>query len=601
MRIEKPQNKSENPIQITAEQIIRASHEYVDDEFTYNNIFFDNQQEFEEYKSKKRLKFEEQTQRNKYNISIWYKYADWEERLKEYNRVRNIYERAIDVDYTNVSLWLKYIEMEIRGGFVNHARNLWERAIKLLPKEEQLWFKYAYMEELIGNYIGTREIFKNWMTWKPTEKAYIAYFLFEERMNEVELSRKVLYEYIKSYPNVESYIKVSEYEENKGNINSARELYEKCMSELGREALKEKYFLSFSKFEIRNKSIDRARLIIEYGIESITRLKKSEDYENIEDDENNDEIIYKSKNYCPELYEFYNKFKKIHGTNEGIEELVLKKRYKKYMQYLIINPNDYRLWLSVINLKEEMMKTMKINEDLVFQVRDLYEKAISNVPNMISKIDGNNENSIWNIGSIWKFYITIWLKYAIFEMKLENNFKVEKIYTGILDIVKSKVSSSSLFDMIYLAYAEYLLNQDRLSEMRLLFGQSIGNNPSHSVFQKYIHTERRLGNYDRCRKLYEKYVFCFVNNPFVWVLFALFEEEAKEFERAKMILLCSVQVCVDYVDVITRSGIYKRLCVDDVINCGKGNEFIHQMNDGVLSLLEEAKKWGGDKVGIDYR
>ena len=70
-----------------------------------------------------------------------------------------MFERAIEIEYKNPSIWLKYAEMEMKNKFINHARNVWERACKLLPRVDQFWYKFAYMEEILGNYLGAREIF----------------------------------------------------------------------------------------------------------------------------------------------------------------------------------------------------------------------------------------------------------------------------------------------------------------------------------------------------------------------------------------------------------------------------------------------------------
>ncbi len=72
--------------------------------------------------------------------------------------------------------------MEMKHKFIEHARNIWERAITYMPRVDQFWYKYSYMEEMIGQYQKSREIFQKWITWKPEEKAYLAYAKFEERM-----------------------------------------------------------------------------------------------------------------------------------------------------------------------------------------------------------------------------------------------------------------------------------------------------------------------------------------------------------------------------------------------------------------------------------
>ena len=86
------------------------------------------------------------------------------------------------------------------------------------------------MEEMLGNYLGAREIFKNWMTWEPGDNAWIAYSKFEERMGEFENSRSVLYQYLQCHPKLLVYIKVAKFEEKYGNLESARRLYESALA-----------------------------------------------------------------------------------------------------------------------------------------------------------------------------------------------------------------------------------------------------------------------------------------------------------------------------------------------------------------------------------
>ena len=79
-----------------------------------------DEDELDEYKLKKRRDFEDQIRRNRYNIHLWIKYAEWEEHQTEYIRARSIFERSIEIDYKNPSLWLKYAEMEMKNKFVKN-------------------------------------------------------------------------------------------------------------------------------------------------------------------------------------------------------------------------------------------------------------------------------------------------------------------------------------------------------------------------------------------------------------------------------------------------------------------------------------------------
>jgi len=111
-------------------------------------------------------------------------------------RSRNVYERALDVDYKNVTVWLKYAEMEMKNKNVNHARNLWDRAVTLLPRVNQFWYKFIYMEDILGNYAGARQIFERWMEWEPDDHAWNSYIKFEMRNGETERARTIFKRFV---------------------------------------------------------------------------------------------------------------------------------------------------------------------------------------------------------------------------------------------------------------------------------------------------------------------------------------------------------------------------------------------------------------------
>ncbi len=103
--------------------------------------------------------------------------------------------------------------MEMKNKNVVHARNIWDRACKHLPRVEQFWLKYTYMEEMLGNYEKARDIFENWLTWEPKEKAWDAYIEFEQRRNEMDNCRDILKRYTQVFPTTESFIKAAVFEE----------------------------------------------------------------------------------------------------------------------------------------------------------------------------------------------------------------------------------------------------------------------------------------------------------------------------------------------------------------------------------------------------
>ena len=71
------------------------------------------------------------------------------------------------------------------------------------------------------------------MTWKPEEKAWLAFLKFEERMGEPLRQREVLHQYMDAYPRLKTYLKVARFEIKHRNKEAARDIYERTLEELG--------------------------------------------------------------------------------------------------------------------------------------------------------------------------------------------------------------------------------------------------------------------------------------------------------------------------------------------------------------------------------
>jgi crooked neck len=54
--------------------------------------------------------------------------------------------------------------------------------------------------------------------------------------------------------------------------------------------------------------------------------------------------------------------------------------------------------------------------------------------------------------------------------------------------------------------AQFEIRQKQLPSARKILGLAIGTAPKGKIFKTYIEIELQLGNIDRCRTLYEKYL-----------------------------------------------------------------------------------------------
>jgi crooked neck len=75
--------------------------------------------------------------------------------------------------------------------------------------------------------------------------------------------------------------------------------------------------------------------------------------------------------------------------------------------------------------------------------------------------------------------------------------------------------------------------------------------PKGKIFTKYIEIELYLGNFDRCRTLYEKYIEWSPANCYAWRKYAELEKNLSETDRAQSIYeLAIAQPALDTSEVL---------------------------------------------------
>eukprot|EP01083_Nonionella_stella_P055193 145674_1 len=491
-------NKAPAPLQVTAEQILREALERQDEVYRAPAQKITDPDELKSYQLRKRKECEDVIRRQRHNVGVWMKYAKWEATQQEWERVRSIYERALDVNYRVHSLWLKYAEFEMKNKFVNRARNVWDRAVQLLPRVDQLWYKYALMEEMLGNWDGARRVFERWMKWHPPANAWESYIKLEMRCSgtrdqRLKRARQIYRRYTKSHADLGAYMKWAKFEEKRGDIVHAREVYALALEELGEDAHKAHLFTAFASLEERTKETDRARVIYKYALDHVP------------------------KHLAADLYKKYTSFEKQHGSRGSIDGVILSKRRFQYEEELKSNSRNYDIWFDYVKLEES-------NGD-VERIREVYERSIAEIPPLKEK-------------RYWRRYIFLWMRYAIFEeLTAEDTSRAREVYAACLSVVPH---TEFTFAKLWLAAAHLELRAHQLDAARRLLGRALGICPKPKLFAGYIEIELKLLEFDRCRKLYEKQLEYAPENCTAWKKYAELEQSVKEFDRARGIFEMAV-------------------------------------------------------------
>lgn len=520
-KMAKVKNKAPAPIQITAEQLLREAKEReleLAPPPPKQKII--SQEELEDQKMRRRKVFEDSIRKNRTTMSNWFKYAAYEDNMKEIERARSIYERAIDVDHRSIQIWLRYAEMEMRNKQVNHARNTWDRAVTLLPRAQQLWYKYAYMEEILGNVTACRSVFERWMDWEPDPQAWHSYINFEYRYKEYDRARSIYERFILCHPQVGNWTKYAKWEERLGAIDKARCVYERAIEFYGDDFLNEKLFINFARFEERQREYERCRVIFKYAIDNLPKDAQAE------------------------LFKYFSQFEKRFGSRESVEDIVWNKRRMKYENTLSKTPYDYDTWFDYLRMVEA--------EGDSEIIRDTYERAVSNIPESFIKND-------------WRRYIYLWIMYALFEeTEMADIERTREVWKACLEIIPHKKLT---FGKIWIYFAQFEIRQRNLGDARKIFGAAIGKCPKDKLFREYIELELQLREFDRCRKLYEKFLEFAPANCSTWIKFAELETILGDPERARGIFELAIsQTQLDMPEVLWKTYIDFEIDLNEIDN-----------------------------------
>lgn len=483
--------------QITSEDIIRDSYnQRVKLDKLESSV--EDIQELRSLQLTKRKEYEQHLNQNRLNYGQWIRYAKWEiEFNHDFKRARSIYERALQVNIEHVPLWISYIKVELSNSNINHARNLLDRAITILPKVDKFWYLYIQTEETLQNYDKVRQLFKNWVSWKPSSTVWDSYIDFEKRYEEFTNVRDIFKLYIVEYPSGSTWLKWIDFEVNvdakSKDISIIRNVFELAMDSL----------ILHSKEDEQLPDVVQQFCIWEFNQKEIGRVK--EIFHNILD---KSLFTFSEKQYNLLLTRYYD-FERTYQFSDDVST----KRKLKYLANVETNPNDIDSWWLLIYLSQG------------HEITTYLEKATASVP-------PDKEKTI-----LWKRYIYLWIRLCFhYEFDREETERARDTWKACVELTSSK---SLVFGKVWINYAKFEIRQDDLTAARKVLGRCIGtlNKPKNNIFKYYISLEKKMGEWDRIRKIFEKWFeLSLVKNTKalkVLLTYINFEKELEEFDRCE--------------------------------------------------------------------
>ena len=343
------------------------------------------------------------------------------------------------------------------------------------------WIKYAAWEDGEEELARARSIYERALDVSHRNiTLWLKYAEMEMRRRQISHARNIWDRAISVLPRANQFwYKYTYMEEMLGNVAGARQVFERWMQ----WEPEEQAWFSYIKMELRYKEVLRARQIYERFV-----------------------MVH------PEVRNW------IRYDRRGIESVVVSKRRFQYEEEVMANPANYDAWFDYLRLVEE--------DDDLDAIRDVYERAIANVPPSLEKRH-------------WRRYIYLWVYYALFEELVANDAeRTRQVYRACLQVIPHKTFT---FAKIWLMFAEFEVRQRDLVAARRVLGNAIGRCPKDKVFHGYIELELQLREFDRCRTLYGKFLEHNPANCTTWVKFAELETLLGDVDRARAVYELAVE------------------------------------------------------------
>lgn len=183
----------------------------------------------------------------------------------------------------------------------------------------------------------------------------------------------------------------------------------------------------------------------------------------------------------------------------------------------------------------------------------------------------------------WSRYVYLWFNYALFEeVDTKDVNRARQIYQQLLKVIPHDKFS---FNKAWTMFANFELRRNNLTAARKILGHAIGMATHDKIFDFYIDLEMQLGNIDRCRELFQRWLEWRPDNCKAWVKFSELEAELDDPERVRGILEIAVnQPSLDMPELVWKTY------VDYEVGLGEAARARH-LYKRLLEKTKHVKVW----------
>ncbi|KAI0009083.1 cell cycle control protein [Xylariaceae sp. FL0662B] len=237
--------------------------------------------------SKRRRHYEDQIKENPKNYDIWFDYARLEEISGDFDRVRDVYERAVaQIPPTQekrhwrryVYLWLFYaIWEETEAKDIDRARQVYKLCLDLIPHKKftfaKVWLMRAQFEIRQGELTTARKTLGQAIGMCPKDKLFKGYVELELKLFEFLRCRTLYEKHIEWNPaNCQTWIKFAELERGLDDLDRTRAIFELAVNQPVLD-MPELLWKAYIDFEEEEGEYDRTRDLYERLLEKTDHVK----------------------------------------------------------------------------------------------------------------------------------------------------------------------------------------------------------------------------------------------------------------------------------------------------------------------------------------